>query len=114
MLFSFHIQDQETQADTRNRGQTLTIDVAGTLKEDIEKGAYVELQVKYGLIRLVSTKADLCEQVSNVDLECPIQKGKAVITKDVDLPKEIPPVSSISLPSHLMMLISVGKIHRLC
>jgi len=73
------------------KGQTLTIDVAGTLKEDIEKGAYVELQVKYGLIRLVSTKADLCEQVSNVDLECPIQKGKAVITKDVDLPKEIPP-----------------------
>lgn len=50
------------------------------------------IQVKYGLIRLINQKTDLCEQVSNVDLECPIKKGKIVITKDVTLPKEIPPV----------------------
>ena len=50
------------------------------------------LQVKYGLIRLVNTEADLCEQVSNVDLTCPIKKGKTTIVKDVELPKEIPPV----------------------
>ena len=62
------------------------------MSEDVQEGAYVELQVKYGLIRLVSTRADLCDQVSNVDMECPIQKGKTVITKDVELPKEIPPV----------------------
>lgn len=55
------------------------------------------LQVKYGLIRLVSTKADLCEQVSNVDKECPIKKGEVTIKKDVDLPKEIPPVSNTIL-----------------
>lgn len=65
----------------------------GTLKEDVAEGAYVLLQVKYGLIRLVSTKADLCEQVGNVDMKCPVKKGKAKITKDVELPKEIPPVS---------------------
>lgn len=50
------------------------------------------LQVKYGLIRLVNTEADLCEQVSNVELDCPIQKGNTTIVKDVELPKEIPPV----------------------
>lgn len=61
--------------------------------EDIEEEAKVILQVKYGLIRLVNTEADLCQQVSNVDLECPIKKGKVTITKDVELPKEIPPVS---------------------
>lgn len=60
--------------------------------EDVAEGAYVVLQVKYGLIRLVNTEANLCEQVSNVDLECPIKKGKTTITKDVELPKEIPPV----------------------
>jgi hypothetical protein len=27
-----------------------------------------------------------------VDLECPIEKGKISITKEVELPKEIPPV----------------------
>jgi len=73
------------------KGSTLTIEASGELLEDVEKGAYVILQVKYGLIRLVNTQADLCEQVSNVDLECPIEKGKTTITKDVELPKEIPP-----------------------
>jgi len=73
------------------KGKTLTIEAVGTLKEDVAEGAYVLLQVKYGLIRLVSTKADLCEQVGNVDLKCPVEKGKAKITKDVELPGEIPP-----------------------
>lgn len=41
----------------------------------------------------MNTQANLCEQVSNVDLSCPIKKGKTTITKDVELPKEIPPVS---------------------
>ncbi len=67
----------------------------GTLLDDVEEGAYVILQVKYGLIRLVNTQADLCQQVSNVDLKCPIKKGKTTITKDVELPKEIPPVSYV-------------------
>lgn len=75
------------------RGAILTIEAVGTFTEDVEQGAYVNLQVKYGLIRLVNTKADVCEQVKNVDLECPIKKGKTVITKDIQLPKEIPPVS---------------------
>ena len=74
-------------------GATLTIEATGTFIEEVEEGAYVILQVKYGLIRLVNTKADVCEQVKNVDLECPIKKGKTVIRKDVELPNEIPPVS---------------------
>jgi len=73
------------------KGTTLTIEAVGDLLEDVDKGAYVVLQVKYGLIRLVNTEADLCEQVSNVDLTCPIQKGKITIVKDVELPNEIPP-----------------------
>lgn len=85
---------KEKGTNRANRGESLTIDVVGTLLEDVEEGAYVILQVKYGLIRLVNTQADLCEQVTNVDLKCPIKKGKTTISKDVQLPKEIPPVSS--------------------
>ena len=80
---------------TFHRGSSLTIEAVGSLLEDVEDGAYVVLQVKYGLIRLVNTEADLCDQVSNVDLSCPIKKGKTKITKDVELPKEIPPVSIV-------------------
>ncbi|KAH9887848.1 ML domain-containing protein [Xylariomycetidae sp. FL2044] len=72
-------------------GAELVIRATGTVFEPIEEGAYVNLVVKYGLIRLVNTKADLCEQVSEVDLECPIDKGVLSITKAVDIPKEVPP-----------------------
>ncbi|KAK1771383.1 ML domain-containing protein [Phialemonium atrogriseum] len=72
-------------------GAELIINAVGTVYETIEEGAYVNLQVKYGLIRLVNTRADLCEQIKNVDLECPIEKGLISITKAVNLPKEIPP-----------------------
>lgn len=72
-------------------GATLMIQATGTVKEDIEDGAYVKLQVKYGYIKLIDTTVDLCEEIKNVDLECPIRKGQIEITKEVDLPKEIPP-----------------------
>ncbi|TGO30022.1 hypothetical protein BPAE_0008g00140 [Botrytis paeoniae] len=72
-------------------GNKLTIEAVGTLSQTLEKGAYVRLQVKYGLIRLISMTEDLCDQVSNVDLSCPIDAGKITITKDVDLPNQIPP-----------------------
>ncbi|KAL0933214.1 phosphatidylglycerol phosphatidylinositol transfer protein [Colletotrichum truncatum] len=71
-------------------GKELVIKASGTVKENIEQGAYVLLQVKYGLIRLISTKADLCDQIENVDLECPIEKGALSIVKSVELPNEIP------------------------
>lgn len=47
--------------------------------------------MKYGLITIIKQTADLCDTVKNVDLKCPIEKGKTTITKKVDLPKQIPP-----------------------
>ncbi|KFA63967.1 hypothetical protein S40285_05714 [Stachybotrys chlorohalonatus IBT 40285] len=72
-------------------GQELVIKAKGTVREEIEKGSYVLLTVKYGLIRLISTKADLCEQINNVDLECPVKPGVLEVEKSVDIPAEIPP-----------------------
>jgi hypothetical protein len=34
---------------------------------------------------------DLCEDVKNLELECPLKKGELKLAKSVDLPKEIPP-----------------------
>lgn len=73
----------------------MVINAKGTVKEKIEEGAYVLLTVKYGLIRLISTKADLCDEVGNVDLKCPLEAGDMEVSKKVDLPAEIPPVSLI-------------------
>ncbi|KAI9864160.1 MAG: Phosphatidylglycerol/phosphatidylinositol transfer protein, partial [Pleopsidium flavum] len=72
-------------------GQTLTIKATGTFSEDVEEGAKVHLQVKYGLIRLINQEADLCEQIKSVGLECPLKKGQTNFTKDVEMPQPIPP-----------------------
>ena len=55
------------------------------------KGSKIHLQVKYGLITIIKQTADLCDTVKNVDLDCPIKKGKTTLKKEVELPKEIPP-----------------------
>ena len=75
----------------------MVIRATGTVFERIEEGAYVDIVVKYGLIRLLATRADLCEQIGNVDLKCPIEKGVLSITKSVDIPKEVPPVCFIDV-----------------
>lgn len=72
-------------------GEDLIIKAVGYASKPIEEGAYVRLQVKYGLIRLISTTADLCEQITEVDMECPIEEGDIKITKSISLPAEIPP-----------------------
>ncbi|KAL8742048.1 MAG: hypothetical protein Q9190_005411 [Brigantiaea leucoxantha] len=71
------------------KGKGLTIKAKGNFTEEVEKGAYIGLSVKYGLITLVNTKADLCDQMQEVDEECPLS-GVKDFTKEVSLPKEIP------------------------
>jgi len=72
-------------------GQTLSISAKGVLLEDVEEGAKVHIQVKYGVITLINQETDLCEQVKQVELECPLKAGGLELSKDVDLPNEIPP-----------------------
>jgi len=91
------------------------------LKNVVSKGAYVEVSVKYGLITLIREVLDLCDHVKEVELECPIDKGKQTLTKVVNVPREIPPVSfypphsiehahSFRFPS--LMINILGEIRR--
>lgn len=73
------------------RGANLTFIAEGYLTKDIEEGAYVEVDVRYGYIRLIHQQFDLCEEIGKVDLECPVKKGKQIITKEVEIPNEVPP-----------------------
>ncbi|KAI9830682.1 MAG: Phosphatidylglycerol/phosphatidylinositol transfer protein [Phylliscum demangeonii] len=72
-------------------GKNLTVDAVGVFQQDIEDGAYVTLSVKWNLIWLLRRRTDLCEQFKNVNLTCPIKKGESVVTKIIELPREIPP-----------------------
>ncbi|USW54703.1 Putative sterol transport protein NPC2 [Septoria linicola] len=72
-------------------GTTLQVTASGVLAEDVEEGAKVHLAVKYGLITIIRQEADLCDTVKKADLECPLKKGDLKLSKDVDLPAQIPP-----------------------
>jgi ML domain len=73
------------------RDSSLNITASGIFSRDVEKGATVALTVKYGLITLIHQTADLCEQIKNVDLECPLKKGKMSMVHSVKIPREVPP-----------------------
>ena len=88
---TLHITHLAIDPNPPEKGQNLTITASGTLEEDVEDGAYVMVDVKYGLIRLLRTKLDLCEQTGKIDLPCPIEKGERTIEKVVELSKAIPP-----------------------
>ncbi|CUM62657.1 uncharacterized protein PRCAT00000211001 [Priceomyces carsonii] len=72
------------------RGENLTFIAEGYVSKDIEDGAYVEVDVRYGYIKLIHQTFDLCEEITKVDLSCPINKGNQIIKKEVEIPKEVP------------------------
>ncbi|OAA37878.1 phosphatidylglycerol / phosphatidylinositol transfer protein [Metarhizium rileyi] len=72
-------------------GKPLLVTFKGDIKSNVTSGSYVKITIKYGLIQLLSTTADFCEQAGNVDLSCPLEAGKLVLTKRFDMPAAIPP-----------------------
>lgn len=79
------------QLTTHNSGKTLQIAGEGSIKQTIEKGAKIHVQVKYGVIRLINQELDLCDYAAQANLECPLKEGPLKLAKSVDLPSEIPP-----------------------
>lgn len=73
------------------KGQNLTFVATGFLSQDIVDGAYVEVDVRYGFIKLIHQTFDVCEEITNVDMECPVKKGEQIISKQVEIPNEVPP-----------------------
>ncbi|KAG9293710.1 hypothetical protein G9A89_019047 [Geosiphon pyriformis] len=77
--------------DPPRKGRELAIDAAGYLQDKVEKGSYVDITVKLGLIRLLQQKMDLCDELNKVEKNCPLEAGNQTLQTVVELPKEIPP-----------------------
>ena len=93
----------------------MTIAAEGEFTEKVEKGSYINVSVKYGLIKLISLKIDLCEQMSQVNESCPLS-GKKRITKEVEIPSEVPPVRSRGALDRSISHtdITLGYLQRFC
>ncbi|VDB90125.1 unnamed protein product [Peniophora sp. CBMAI 1063] len=74
-------------------GQNHTITVRGTVLGTIEEGAYVDVVVKLGLIKVYQHEFDLCDEARNAETEvqCPVKQGEYEIVQQVTLPSQIPP-----------------------
>lgn len=73
-----------------------------------QNGAYADVTVKLGLIKLLQKSFDLCQEAygsslvsfflpdllerqnSNATVQCPVEPGTYVVEQSVTLPKEIP------------------------
>jgi len=74
------------------RGQNLTIDAEGQVLERIEEGAYVLLNIKWGVITIANPKVDFCQQLKEVNKTCPLEEGAIKVYKEVAILDRVPPV----------------------
>ncbi|KAF7349922.1 hypothetical protein MVEN_01292900 [Mycena venus] len=79
--------------DPPKPGQDLTIIAKGTALRRIEDGAFADVLVKVGLIKVINRRFDICEEArkANASVTCPIEEGEYEVKQTVRLPREIPP-----------------------
>merc|ERR1712093_399068 len=89
---AIEIKSLRVSPDPPEPGKKMTIYADGLAKQRITEGAYADVVVKLGLIKLISKRFDICDELrsANASLQCPIEAGAHEIVQSVDLPKEIP------------------------
>ncbi|CAE7096953.1 unnamed protein product [Rhizoctonia solani] len=87
-----HIKSIEVTPDPPKPGQDLTVKVIATSDKEITEGAYADVTVKLGLIKLLKKQFDICEEARNANatIQCPIKGGDHEVVQTVALPREIP------------------------
>ncbi|KAN0100690.1 ML domain containing protein [Tylopilus felleus] len=88
-----HIKSIKLSPDPPQPGHDLTVTVTGTADEPVEEGAYADVTVKLGLIKLLQKQFDVCKEAraANATVQCPVEEGDYVVSHTVALPREIPP-----------------------
>ncbi|CAJ0765385.1 20968_t:CDS:10 [Entrophospora sp. SA101] len=96
ILLIHHI---ELTPDPPKKGQELRVQGTGYFKETVTDGSYINVVIKYGIMKIYEIRLDLCEKAPEVDENCPIEKGNHTVDKSVEIPGNVFPVS-ISLRAY--------------
>ncbi|KAG8849713.1 Phosphatidylglycerol/phosphatidylinositol transfer protein [Tulasnella sp. 330] len=91
------IESLTVSPDPPEPGKNLNVTVSAFVTERIEDGAYADVTVKLGLIKLLHKQFDVCQEAENADAEikCPVEPGPHHVVQTVALPKEIPPAKFV-------------------
>ncbi|KAF8898658.1 ML domain-containing protein [Infundibulicybe gibba] len=86
------IKSIKVSPDPPKPGEDLTVEVNAIATRTIEEGAYADVTVKLGLIKLLHKQFDVCEEARNADadIQCPVTTGEYNVKHTVALPKEVP------------------------
>ncbi|KAA8645227.1 Phosphatidylglycerol/phosphatidylinositol transfer protein [Aspergillus tanneri] len=73
-------------------GKPCEVKITGTVNDIIEEGAYADVAVKLGRIKILKKTFDVCEAFRdyNTTIQCPVKPGSYEVTHTVHLPREIP------------------------
>ncbi|CCH61640.1 hypothetical protein TBLA_0F00970 [Henningerozyma blattae CBS 6284] len=77
------------------RGSTMILEAEGDIISEISEGAYVDVEVRLGYIKLLTQRLDLCAILADhardqPDMQCPVQPGHHTFAQKVDIPNEVP------------------------
>ncbi|KAL1757583.1 hypothetical protein FB107DRAFT_272775 [Schizophyllum commune] len=71
-------------------GQQLTMTLKADVQETIQEGAYADVAVKVGFIKLLQKRFDISAMQTR-PYSAPSEKGEHTVVQTVQLPREIPP-----------------------
>ncbi|GAA5911305.1 hypothetical protein JCM5296_004798 [Sporobolomyces johnsonii] len=89
---ALQIDSLRISPDPPKPGQNLTIYATGRAQSLVDFGSYADVTVKLGLIKLLTKRFDVCDELDNANatLRCPITPDSYEIEQTVELPREIP------------------------
>ncbi|KAG6911902.1 Phosphatidylglycerol/phosphatidylinositol transfer protein [Tephrocybe rancida] len=100
------IESIQVSPDPPQPGKDLTVTVAGRAVETVEIGAYADVVVKLGLVKLLHKQFDVCDEArkANASVQCPIEEGNYVVKHTVALPREIPRGAPLNARNALILM----------
>lgn len=81
------VTDVSLIPDPPAKGQNLTVNISGYLKEDLLQGAYLIAKVRKGGIKFPQFHVTACEYLSS---GCPVPKGQNTLSMTFEIPKLMP------------------------
>jgi hypothetical protein len=91
LTYPIQIDSISVSPDPPKLGENLTVTVKAHAQERVEEGAYTDISVKLGFIKLFQQQFNLCEEArnANTSIQCPVKQGKYEFVHTVALPKEV-------------------------